>query len=56
MKTISIIYFFILFHINVSLLPTNETGMKYTNKSYFAAIGITGEGKSSFLNGLSGTR
>ena len=56
MKTISIIYFFILFHINVSLLPTNEAEMKYTNKSYFTAIGITGEGKSSFLNVLSGTR
>lgn len=56
MKTTSIICLFILFQANVSLLPTNETGMKYTNKSYFAAIGITGEGKSSFLNVLSGTR
>ena len=28
--------------------------MKYTKESYFTAIGITGEGKSSFLNVLSG--
>ena len=54
MKTFSIINLFILFQINVSLLSTNESQMKYTNKSYFAAIGITGEGKSSFLNVLSG--
>ena len=54
MKTISIICLFILFQINFSLLSTNETEMKYTNKSYFTAIGITGEGKSSFLNVLSG--
>ena len=27
---------------------------KYTNKSYFAFIGITGEGKSLFINTISG--
>ena len=52
MKTICFICFAIIFQINVSLLSTNETEMKmkYTKESYFTAIGITGEGKSSFLN------
>ena len=54
MKTIRIICIAIIFQINVSLLTTNEIEMKYTNDSYFTAIGITGEGKSSFLNILSG--
>ena len=54
MKTIRIICIAIIFQINVSLLTTNEPEMKYTNDSYFTAIGITGEGKSSFLNILSG--
>ena len=50
MKTIRIICIAIIFQINVSLLTNNEPEMKYTNDSYFTAIGITGEGKSSFLN------
>ena len=54
MKIISIICFSILFQINVSIVPTVDSNMKYTRKSYFTAIGITGEGKSSFLNALSG--
>ena len=54
MKIIRIICIAIIFQINVSLLTNNEPEMKYTNDSYFTAIGITGEGKSSFLNILSG--
>jgi predicted GTPase len=54
MKIISLVCFSIIFQINVSLLFNTEREMKYTNGSYFTAIGITGEGKSSFLNVLSG--
>ena len=54
MKIINIICFIILLQVNLSLLIDNETSsVKYTNKSYFAVIGITGEGKSSFVNVLS---
>lgn len=53
MKTICFICFAFIFQINVSFLSTNEIEMKYTKESYFTA-GITGEGKSSFLNILSG--
>ena len=31
----------------------NDTNDKYTNKSYFVVIGITGEGKSLFVNTIS---
>ena len=54
MKIINTICFIILLQANLSLLIDNETSsVKYTNKSYFAVIGITGEGKSSFVNVLS---
>ena len=32
----------------------NDIKAKYTNKNYFAVIGITGEGKSLFVNTISG--
>lgn len=53
MKNTSIIYFIILLGINYSLSFHNENDLKYTKKSYFAVIGITGEGKSAFVNVLS---
>ena len=36
------------------LLIENKNSLKYTNKSYFVVIGITGEGKSLFVNTISG--
>jgi predicted GTPase len=53
MKIINTICFIILLQVNLSLLIDNEASMNYTNKSYFAVIGVTGEGKSSFVNVLS---
>lgn len=66
MRIFTIICFAIIFQISVSLLSNTESAentennikneLKYTNKSYFAAIGITGEGKSLFLNAISGQK
>ena len=45
----------IFLQINLVLLLINENknNLKYTNKSYFVVIGITGEGKSLFVNTIS---
>ena len=50
-----ILYFLILFQISLVLILSmeNDIADKYTNKSYFAVIGITGEGKSAFVNKIS---
>lgn len=50
-----IFYFLILFQISLVLILSmeNDIADKYTNKSYFAVIGITGEGKSAFVNKIS---
>lgn len=46
----------IFMQINLAFLLINENknNLKYTNKSYFAVIGISGEGKSLFVNTISG--
>lgn len=55
MKALNILYFILKFSIIFPLFNNNDTYLKYTNKSYFVAIGLTGEGKSLFLNTLSET-
>lgn len=56
MKAHSIFCISIIFlQINLGfLLIENKNSLKYTNKSYFVVIGITGEGKSLFVNTISG--
>ena len=56
MKSQRIICFLLLLQVKVAflLMDENNLELKYTNKSIFVAIGITGEGKSSFLNAISG--
>ena len=56
MKSQRIICFILLLQVKVAflLMDENNLELKYTNKSIFVAIGITGEGKSSFLNAISG--
>ena len=56
MKAHSIFCIAIIFlQINLGfLLIENKNNLKYTNKNYFVVIGITGEGKSLFVNTISG--
>lgn len=53
MKLVTFVCLCFLFQINLAYFSNNEIDNKYTNKSYFAVIGITGEGKSLFVNKLS---
>lgn len=54
----NIFFLLILFQTKLMLILSikndNSNSTKYTNKSYFAVIGITGKGKSLFVNTISG--
>ena len=56
MKIQNIFCLIIILLINLVFILSieNDIKEKYTNKSYFAVIGITGEGKSLFVNTISG--
>ena len=45
---------FLQINLGFLLINGNKNNLKYTNKSYFVVIGITGEGKSLFVNTISG--
>ena len=46
--------YILLINLVLILSIENDIKAKYTNKNYFAVIGITGEGKSLFVNTISG--
>jgi hypothetical protein len=56
MKIHNIFCLILILLINLALIFSieNDIEAKYTNKNYFAVIGITGEGKSFFVNTISG--
>ena len=45
---------FLQINLGFLLINENKNSLKYTNKSYFVVIGLTGEGKSLFINTISG--
>ena len=45
---------FLQINLGFLLINENKNNLKYTDKSYFVVIGITGEGKSLFVNTISG--
>ena len=52
MKFKSILYFIFVSQIYLGAFLDHENPLKYTDKNIFVAIGITGKGKSLFMNAI----